>query len=398
MNICIVSREYPPETMWGGIGTFTWNLAHGLKEIGHQVDVVCLTLGAEQVLDDDGITVHRVPSVKIPFSDRTWWDFTRYALTPFALTWSYRVMKKVTELHAVKKFEAIDFPEHIGEGFCSMLLRDWPAFVRLYTPLSLIGELGLRRSTSILDYFCIKLLEKSSIHRARGVNSPSSNLAGLVSRRFRYRRPISIIYNPIDTEKFSPGPARPSSPHVEVLFVGRLEDRKGVHILARAIPAVVRAVPQVRFTLLGRDCSDPAGHGSMKAHLINELQSAGVLDYVRFADPVPYTELVNCYRAADLMVVPSLYDNSPYTCLEALACGVPVVGTTAGGMPEYISHGVNGLVVPPADPELLAEALISLAADAGLRAQYSRSAREATLHTFARTIIAAKMVAFYQQQ
>lgn len=397
MNICIVSREYPPETMWGGIGTFTWNLAHGLKEIGHQVDVVCLTLGAEQTLDDDGITVHRVRSAKIPFSNKTWWDFTRFALTPFALTWSYRVMKKVSTLHATKKFNAIDFPEHIGEGFFSVLLQKWPSFVRLYTPLSLIGELGLQRSTSALDYFCIKLMEKSSIQRARGVNSPSRNLANLVSHRFHCQRPISIIYNPIDTVQFSPTAVRHSSSHIEVLFAGRLEDRKGVHILAKTIPTVVKAVPQVRFTLLGRDCAGPSGAGSMKAFITKELQHAGVLDHVRFIDPVPYTELVSCYRAADLVVVPSLYDNSPYTCLEALACGVPVVGTTAGGMPEYISHGVNGLVVPPAAPEPLAQALITLATDADLRAAYGLDAREKTLQTFARTVIAAEMSAFYQK-
>ena len=244
LKICIVSREYPPETLWGGIGTFTYNLAHGLKNIGHEVDVVCLTLGNESRQEDEGIAVHRISSPKIPFTNKTWWDFAVYSLFPFSFLYSYKVMKKIESLSKEKHYDAIDFPEHIGEGFFSILFHRWPSLVRLYTPLSLIGELGLRRSTNYLDYFLFGLIEKYSIKKSTIVNSPSKNLANLVTEKFKFNRDIQIIYNPIDTDKFSPqnNGAKKNSEAVNVLFVGRLEDRKGAHVLAHAIPQLSKLV------------------------------------------------------------------------------------------------------------------------------------------------------------
>lgn len=397
LKICIVSREYPPETMWGGIGTFTYNLAHGLKNIGHEVDVVCLTLGDESRQEDEGITVHRISSPKIPFTNKTWWDFAKYSLFPFSLLYSYKVMKKIESLSKEKHYDAIDFPEHIGEGFFSILFHRWPSLVRLYTPLSLIGEIGLRRSTNYLDYFLFGLIEKYSIKKSTIVNSPSRNLANLVTDKFKYDGDIQIIHNPIDTNKFAPRNNQPDKNRetVNVLFVGRLEDRKGAHVLARAIPLVVKSCASVQFTFLGSDCPGIDGVPSMKNYIIDMLQEKGGLNNITFHAPVPYDELVDHYCAADIMVVPSLYDNSPYTCLEAMSCGIPVIGTSAGGMPEYIDNGKCGIIVPPSDAESLARAILELTFDQEKRISYGIAARHKVLTVFKREIIAQKITKLY---
>jgi glycosyltransferase involved in cell wall biosynthesis len=397
LKICIVSREYPPETLWGGIGTFTYNLAHGLKNIGHEVDVVCITLGNESREDDDGITVHRISSPKIPFTNKTWWDFDKYSLFPFSFLYSYKVMKKIECLNKDKHYDAVDFPEHIGEGFFSILFQRWPSLVRLYTPLSLIGELGLRRSTNYLDYFLLGLIEKYSIKKATIVNSPSRNLANLVTDKFKINRDIQIIYNPIDTDKFVPPKDLPDNNRktINVLFVGRLDDRKGAHVLADAIPLVVKSSASVQFTFLGSDCPGINGVPSMKNYIIDVLRERGALNNVTFHAPVPYHELVAHYCAADIMVVPSLYDNSPYTCLEAMSCGLPVIGTSAGGMPEYIDNGKSGIIVPPDDSESLAQAIHELASNHAKRMSYGLAAREKVLNVFKREIIAQQITKLY---
>jgi glycosyltransferase involved in cell wall biosynthesis len=371
MKICIVSREYPPETLWGGIGTFTYNLAHGLKNIGHDVDVVCFTLGQDTLQDDEGITIHRISSPKIPLTKRTWWDFAKYSLFPFSFLYSYKIMKKIDSLYEERRYDVIDFPEHIGEGFFSIFFQRWPSLVRLYTPLSLIGELGLKRSTNLLDYFLFGIMEKLSIKKATIVNSPSSNLAALVADKFKFDGEISILYNPIDTDKFAPKEEHPEpdSDMVNVLFAGRLEDRKGAHVLAHA----------------------------MKDYIVDVLSREGGGDSVQFVDPVPYHLLVEKYQAADIMVVPSLYDNSPYTCLEAMSCGVPVIGTSAGGMPEYIDDGVSGLIVPPKDPDALAQAIINLVDDSEKRHDFGRKARSKALTVFKREVIAEEITKLYSR-
>ena len=399
MKICIVSREYPPETLWGGIGTFTYNLAHGLKNIGHDVDVVSFTLGQDALQYDDGITIHRISSPKIPFSKITWWSFSKYSLFPFSLLYSYKIMKKIDSLYEGRRYDAIDFPEHIGEGFFSILFQRWPSLVRLYTPLSLIGELGLRRSTNYFDYFLFGIMEKVSIKKATIVNSPSRNLAALVADKFKFDGEISIVYNPIDTDKFAPKKEyhQPDSKTVKVLFVGRLEDRKGAHILAHTIPKIIGAGKQVQFTLLGRDCYGVDGVSSMKDYISDILSREGGLDNVRFLDPVPYHLLVEQYLAADIMVVPSLYDNSPYTCLEAMSCGLPVVGTSAGGMPEYIDNGISGIIVPPGDPDALSKAIIELVDDAEKRKNIGSAARSKALSVFKREVIAKEITKLYSR-
>ncbi len=397
MKICIVSREYPPETLWGGIGTFTYNLAHGLKNIGHDVDVVCFTLGEDCLQDDEGIKIHRISSPKIPFSKRSWWDFARYSLFPFSLFYSYKIMKKIDSLYEERRYDAIDFPEHIGEGFFSIFFQRWPSLVRLYTPLSLIGELGLKRSTNFFDYFLFGIMEKFSIKKATIVNSPSSNLAALVADKFKFDGEISILYNPIDTDKFAPLTEQPQadSETVNVLFAGRLEDRKGAHVLAHAIPKVVSAGKKVKFTLLGRDCDGVNGVSSMKDYIVEVLSREGGLDSVQFVDPVPYHLLVEKYQAADIMVVPSLYDNSPYTCLEAMSCGVPVIGTSSGGMPEYIDDGISGIIIPPNDPDALSKALLELVNDSEKCKVYGRAARNKALSVFKREVIAEEITKLY---
>ena len=133
----------------------------------------------------------------------------------------------------------------------------------------------------------------------------------------------------------------------------------------------------------------------MKNHIIDVLRDKGGLKNITFRSPVPYHELVDHYCAADIMVVPSLYDNSPYTCLEAMSCGIPVIGTSAGGMPEYIDKGKCGIIVPPGDSENLARAILELSFDKEKRIRYGFAARHKVLTVFKREIIAQKITELY---
>jgi hypothetical protein len=102
------------------------------------------------------------------------------------------------------------------------------------------------------------------------------------------------------------------------------------------------------------------------------------------------------YRSADICVVPSLYENAPYTVLEAQASGKPVVGTDAGGSKEYISHGVSGYVVPVRNSQALAEAIVKLVKDESLRKQMGVAARTLSLEKFDRTVIVQEAVKTYE--
>src|SRR5207245_2588320 len=110
--------------------------------------------------------------------------------------------------------------------------------------------------------------------------------------------------------------------------------------------------PQARVRFVGQDHPSGPGGASMSDHLRRRLRDAGVPDAaVEFRGAVARTALPAVYRSAAVCVVPSLYENFPYTCLEAMASGCAVVASAAGGIPEIVTHEVDGLLVPPDRPD-----------------------------------------------
>jgi glycosyltransferase involved in cell wall biosynthesis len=137
-----------------------------------------------------------------------------------------------------------------------------------------------------------------------------------------------------------------------------------------------------RFVLIGEDSTTAAG-GSQRAELEAQLRQANALDSVEFAGEVDQAALGDWYRGADICVVPSLlYESFSYTCAQAMAWYKPVVATRIGGIPETVEDGVTGSIVEPGDVGQLADALVRLAQDAGLRAAMGRAGREKALGEF----------------
>jgi hypothetical protein len=103
------------------------------------------------------------------------------------------------------------------------------------------------------------------------------------------------------------------------------------------------------------------------------------------------------FRSADIFVLPSLYDNAPLTCLEALSSGTPIVGTSTGGMKEYVVTGESGTIIPAGDVAALTAALTELLNDKTKRESYGKAARLRALELFSREITAQKSVDLYLQ-
>jgi glycosyltransferase involved in cell wall biosynthesis len=137
-----------------------------------------------------------------------------------------------------------------------------------------------------------------------------------------------------------------------VVFAGRLSDEKGVDTLVEA----VAAIPGLEL--------DVAGDGPARPALEALAASRGAGDRVAFHGRLPFSGVQELVRACSVAVCPSRwYENQPLAILEAFACGLPVVGTGLGGIPELIEHGVDGALVPPNDARALGEALAGLAGD-----------------------------------
>jgi glycosyltransferase involved in cell wall biosynthesis len=178
--------------------------------------------------------------------------------------------------------------------------------------------------------------------------------------------PQQIIHIPngVDLSVFVPA-ARPPETPKKILFVGRLDKMKGVDILLEAIAELGKRGYRPSCTI--------AGDGPDKADLIHLSRKLHIEHQVVFAGTC--SNIVRHLHTAAVFVLPSRSEGMPNAVLEAMACGVPIIATSVGGIPDIIQNGRNGLLIAPDDIQALSSALASLFTDAALAARIGNRAR-----------------------
>lgn len=384
MRICLISREFPPDTGWGGVGAYNFHTAKGLVKAGHDVEVVSLAAkdstadkSFEQLIE--GVKVHRV------IWQNNLEELNLFLISApnshFVLKSGTALWKKFIEIHNQNPFDVVETPEHLATAIFNSNTGTVPLLITLHTPHFKFVDQQMHEATESFDNLLISMLEKMSILQADVVASPSKDLATYVSEHTGLsEQKIEIVRNPVDTEIFKPGGEHAiQSDSTTALFVGRLESRKGVHTLAEAIPLVLNSVPDMKFVLVGSDTNYGVSGGSVRAELEEILKMNDCLDKVTFIPHVDLIEMPKYYRSADLCVIPSVYDNAPYTCIEALASGKPVVVSNAGGTKEYVESGKTGFVSEANNSKSLAGAIIALGSDQNKRKEFGLAARNYAL-------------------
>jgi glycosyltransferase involved in cell wall biosynthesis len=177
-----------------------------------------------------------------------------------------------------------------------------------------------------------------------------------------------------------------------ITFLGRLEIRKGVLDLARTIPLILRRHPQATFRFVGATSASPLGdtRNYLESFLLRQHRKS-----VEFVDAVALGVVPAMLAATDLCVFPSIWENFPNVCLEAMAAGRGIVGSKAGGMVEMLDSGRAGRLVPPRSPESIAAAVIELLENPGLRMACGRAARARVLAEYNAERIGALQEASY---
>ncbi|TFW29676.1 glycosyltransferase family 1 protein [Massilia arenosa] len=170
-----------------------------------------------------------------------------------------------------------------------------------------------------------------------------------------------IVPNIVNLERFNPVPLRAGAIEPHILIARNLEPIYDNATAIRALPLVRERCPQARMTV--------AGSGPLRAELEQLAAELGLKDVVTFTGRVDNAGMAALYQAADVMVNPTLIDNTPNSVLESLACGVPVVSTRVGGVPYIVQDGETALLVPPQDPRAMADAIVRVAQDRALAAR-----------------------------
>jgi glycosyltransferase involved in cell wall biosynthesis len=189
---------------------------------------------------------------------------------------------------------------------------------------------------------------------------------------------LAIYYPPADTERFTPSPRladRDSLERITVGTVANINPDKGYEYLVEAAYLVGNS--RIDFLFVG---ARHETHARYAARLEQRVQQLRLSERVRFVGP--REDIADLLREMDLFVVSSVREGSTTTALEAMACGLPVVATRVGAIPEVVDDGVTGLLVPPRDPSALAAAIRTLAEDPALRERLGRAGRRRVLERF----------------
>jgi glycogen synthase len=372
MRILVLNYEYPP--LGGGAGVATAALAQGLVDRGVKVDVVTSSAWdrterrtaarGDELIEQGGLRLYRVGSCRIGVHQAGLLGAASYLVNALP------VVRRLLRLH---RYDAVHifFSLPTGALLPFINLRGVPVIVSLrgsdvpgYDPYNIPVQC-FHRILAPLTRWIWRRADRlvavcESLGRLTGETAP-----GLV---------YSVVPNGVDLKLFHPSERsdRPEQAPVRCLAVARLVERKGLGELIRAFALLER----------GRYQLEIVGKGPDERILRDLAAQLGLADEVRFAGSLDRAGVARRYREADLFTLPSSAEAFGNVFAEALASGLPIVGSNVGGIPELVEHGVNGLLVTPGIPQTLAQAIRYLAEDPELREEMrtrNRAKAEANL-------------------
>jgi glycosyltransferase involved in cell wall biosynthesis len=204
------------------------------------------------------------------------------------------------------------------------------------------------------------------------------------------RERICVMYGGVDPAFFIER-GKKENDHFLLLFTGRLDgpgQQKGLDVLLEALPAISRRHP-VQLHI--------AGAGPGLEYFQKMVRRLKIEPNVRFLGFTEYPTLADLYHQADLFVLPTRRESFGLVLAEAMAAGLPVVSTSIGAVPEVVSHGENGVLIPPDDPEACAEAVNALLDDPVRMREMGRKGRERAVHYFTWEKVAERVAHCYRE-
>jgi phosphatidyl-myo-inositol alpha-mannosyltransferase len=352
-------------TVPGGVGNHVRALAGELRRLGHDVEVLA---PAERPVDETGF-VGLGGSLAVPYNG----SVARIAFGP-------RALARVRRALAGGRYQLLHVHEPLSPSVGLLAVAQ--------TPLPVVGTFHANLDRSLA-------LRTASPLLRRAYDRLAGRIAVSASARDTWQRyfggSMVVVPNGVAPEFFACPEPLPGfrGDHPTLLFVGRLEPRKGLAYLVRAFLRLKPAYPRLRLLVVGRD--DRRQRDKATALVPPRLRT----DLV-FVGAVPQADLPSYYASADVFCAPSLGGESFGIVLaEAMAVGLPVVCSDIGGYRDVVRDGQEGLLVPPRDPEALAAAIGGLLDNPARRTAMGQAAAAAA-RRYAWPVVAGEVAEVYQ--
>ncbi len=405
MNICLLSYRGNPYC--GGQGVYLYFLSRELARMGHSPTVLvghpdpwpmpwARTFPVES-LNLWGVRKNFLPQAS-PWRilrPLNFFEFaaTRFGFFPEMLIFSIRALRALKKIFPREGFQVFHDVQSLGYGLLLVKRFRRPLVTTVHHPLTIDFQHSLERDRNFKEkYYTVVFyplgMQGRVIRRCDRVLTSSRETARQIEEAFRVSRDrIRNVANGLDTEFFRPGNGTPRG-FQRVLFVGNTDDpKKGARYLLQALTLLPE---KVNLTIVDEG-------GPSKTYAPDLVKKLGIFRRVTFTGKLSPENLRREYHSAQVTVVPSLYEGFGLPAAESMACGTPVVATSAGALPEVVGEDGAGILVPPRDAKALAMAIRQVLEDRGQRERMAKAGRARVENLFSWKKVAERTVEVYKE-
>jgi MMP alpha-(1->4)-mannosyltransferase len=388
MRICLLS--YRSYRYSGGQGIYLRYLSRSLRDLGHQVDVVS---GPPYPELEKGVRLIKLPSLDLysmssvrrlfinpgklnTLASLVEWAGTMSGYFSEPLAFGMRAYELIRGGN--DKYDVIHDNQTMSYGILKIRELGFPVVETIHHPVTIDRDLAIQSARSIKDklglrrWFSFINMQMKVARNLPYIITVSQTARQHISETFSLpENRFRVIYNGIDTDIFCPSPKVSRLNNRLLVVISRDTPVKGLRYMLEAL-AVLNKKHRLELVVVAKGTDNRTTQ-----RLINKL---GIRDYVKIIDEINTSELVNQYRLATIVVIPSVYEGFGLPAAEAMACGAPVVSTTAGALPEVV--GDAGVMVPPADVKSLVDAISGLILNPDKRQQLNIAGRRRIVREF----------------
>jgi len=377
MSVALLSQSLPIHENYGGVARYTYDLAKGLHERGHEVHLFCRDEKPIQRVSLDFI-IHGISDCE--YADNTL--FEGKAVLNKNVCYSVAVERRLHEWSMEHgPFDVVQAANWDAEAVAVLKKGDIPVVLTLVTSLAKdIVEMNWEwkddlKACVALDYWQIMHADVLCIP-STGVLDSYGKLMAVPSERLAQSKKVALGIDPLpEVKKHTSEPSKKK----RILFVGRCERRKGVHTLLAVLKKLLPEFPEWECHFIGNDQIPDENGVSYKQAFFEQVGQVSWVERVFFHGFISEEEMLAQYQDCDIFVAPSLFESFGLIYLEAMQFGKPVVGCSVGGVPETVGTSA-GILVEPEDPEALQEALARLMKDEALRHKMGQAGRARVQH------------------
>ncbi len=405
LRIAFLTYRGHPYT--GGQGVYTRHMARELVALGHEVEVIS---GPPYPHLDPEIRLTKLPSLdlyrmpdpfRIPrlseFKDR--FDVLEYLVTSAAtfaepLTFSLRAHQELVD--RLEEFDVVHDNQCLGTGIWKIHQAGLPVLETIHHPITVDRRLETKHATTPWKrftknrFYAFTTMQTKVAKKLPRILTVSSNsYDDIVKDHGVDPERLHIVHVGVDTKQFRPLKDVDVVPGRLMTTASADVAMKGLAFLLEALAKLRAEDDTVHLVIIGKPKYD-----SKATQLIKELDLSRSIEFI---SGVSDQRIVELYNEAQLAVVPSLYEGFSLPAIEAMSCGVPLIATTGGALPEVVGEdGVTALQVPPGDSEALVQKIKWALKEGNLRSTVGATGRQRVINNFSWEITAEQTVEHYR--